>query len=99
MMHPSFLEALAAEHVKDMIATADQSRQTQQARRGRRWRTSAKGVARPAVQPVQTPTAVSTRAASGRPGRVTHISLADTEQPQEPGLAAPQHAPTGSVQY
>ena len=32
MIHPVLLEQLAAEHVKDMIATADKARRRQQAR-------------------------------------------------------------------
>jgi hypothetical protein len=97
MMHPAVLRGLAAEHVKDMIATADKSRQAQQARRARRWRTSVSGSARPAARPAETRTTVSTRADSDRPDGVTHISAVDTEQPQEPALAAHRHAPTGSV--
>ena len=98
MMHPAMLQQLAAEHVKDMIATADKARRAQHARRARRWRTSASGAARPAAHRVQTRTTVSTKANSDRPDSLTHISAVDTEQPQEPALAAHRHAPTSSVQ-
>jgi hypothetical protein len=80
MMHPAVLRGLAAEHVKDMIATADKSRRTQQARRARRWRTSVSGSATPASHPVQLRRTVSTRADSDRPDSVTHISAVDSEQ-------------------
>ncbi len=97
MMHPTVLQELAAEHVKDMIARADKSRRAQHGRRARRSRTSASGAARPAAHPVQTRTTVNTRADSDRPDCVTHIPAVDTEQTQEPALAAHRQAPTGSV--
>ena len=43
MMHPGLLEQLAAEYVKDMVATAEKARRRQQARRARRRRTSPEG--------------------------------------------------------
>jgi hypothetical protein len=97
MMHPAILQAVAAEHVKDMIATAEKSRRAQQARRARRSRTSASGAAQPAADPVQTRRTVSTRADNDRPDSVTHIPALDTEQPQEPAPATHRHAPTCSV--
>ena len=97
MMHPAVLQALAAEHVKDMVAMADRARRAQHARRARSWRTSASGAARLAAGRVQIRTAVSTRAGSDRPDSLTHLSAVDAEQPQEPALAAHRHAPTSSV--
>ncbi len=98
MMHPAMLQQVAAEHVKDMIATADKARRAQHVRRARRWRTSASGAARLAAHRVQIRTTVSTKADSGRPDSFTHISAVDAEQPQKPALAAHRHAPTSSVQ-
>ena len=89
MMHPAILQQVAAEHVKDMIATADKARRAQDARRARRWRTAASGAAPPASHRVQTRMTVSTKPDSDRPDSLTHISAVDTEQPQEPALAAP----------
>jgi hypothetical protein len=97
MMHPAVLQALAAEHVKDMVATADKARQAQQARRARRSRTSAGGTGRPAAHPVATRTTVSTGADRDRADTVRPISGVDTERPQEPAEAAHRHAPIGPV--
>ena len=96
-MHPAMLQQVAAEHVKDMIATADRARLAQHARCARRWRTSVSRAAPPAAGRVQTRTAVRTKTDRDRPDSLTHLSAVDTEQPQEPALAAHRHAPTSSV--
>ena len=49
MMHPVLLQQVAAEHVKDMIASAEKARQRQEARRARRSPASPIG---PAQAPV-----------------------------------------------
>ena len=52
MMHPVLLEQVAAEHVKDMIASAEKTRHRQEARRARQTRRSPIRPARvPAFEP------------------------------------------------
>jgi hypothetical protein len=48
-MHPAQLQALAAEHMKDMVAMADESRRAQHPRRFRRSWSSARGATPPAA--------------------------------------------------
>ena len=96
-MHPVMLQPLAAGHVKDMIATADRARRARHARCARRWRSSASGAAPPAAGRVQTRTAVRTKTDTDRPDGLKHPPAVDTEQPQEPTLAAHRHR-RGSVQ-
>ena len=67
MIHPVLLEQLAAEHVKDMIATAEKARRRQQARQARLRRTSPDG---PALQsPPNRPSSQRHNTARPRPIR------------------------------
>jgi hypothetical protein len=60
-MHPAMVKAVAAEHVRDMLASASQAERAGQARRARRaqraWR-SAQAAGPAAAGPVVTGTAV-----------------------------------------
>jgi hypothetical protein len=76
MMHPAMLQELAAEHVKDMIATAEKAKRAQEAQGARRSLPPAGGAARPAAHPVDTRPTVNARADRDRPTRVTPTGAA-----------------------
>jgi hypothetical protein len=61
-MHPAMVKAIAAEHVRDMLATAGQAERAGQARRARRvqraWRKTQAAAGPAAAGPAVTGTAV-----------------------------------------
>ena len=67
-MHPFILEQLAAEHVKDQLAAADDARRARQARRARSQASRQRNAAQPAGSAGRTRTAPSTPR-SRPPGR------------------------------
>ena len=84
MIHPVLLEQLAAEHVKDMIATAEKARRRQQARQARLRRTSPDGPALHVAPRIDPQANVTTRPDHDRSGRHEDQLTPRRDQPNEP---------------
>lgn len=87
-MHPFTAQQLAAEHVKELLAEADDARRARQARRARRSRESRQRtpLGQAGLEWPSMTNAVTTFPAAGRPG-----PSADGDQRREPVLADRGH--------
>ena len=94
MIHPVLLEQLAAEHVKDMIATAEKARRRQQARQARQRRTSPDGPVLQAAPRIDPQANVTTRPDHDRSGRDEDHLTPRRDQPNEAVLVMQGRAPS-----
>ena len=96
MIHPVLLEQLAAEHVKDMIGTADKARRRQQARQARRRRTSPEGLVLQAAPRIDPQANLTTRPDHNRSSRDEDQPTPRRDQPEDPVLVVHGPAPSDS---
>ena len=96
MIHPVLLEQLAAEHVKDMIGTADKARRRQQARQARRRRASPEGLVLQAAPRIDPQANLTTRPDHNRSSRDEDQPTPRRDQPEDPVLVVHGPAPSDS---
>ncbi len=96
MIHPVLLEQLAAEHVKDMIATADKARRRQQARQARQRRTSPDCPVRQAAPRIDPQANVTTQPDDDRSSRDEDHLTSRRDQPENLVLVVHGRAPNDS---
>ena len=97
MIPPVLLEQLAAEHVKDMIATAEKARRRQQARQARRRRASPDGPVLQAAPRIDPRGNVTTRPDHDRSGRDEDQLTPCRDQPNDPVLVMHGRAPNDTA--
>jgi hypothetical protein len=94
MIHPVLLELLAAEHVRDMIATAEKASRRQQARQARQRRTSPDGPALHVAPRIDPQANVTTRPDHDRSGRDEDHLTPRRDQSNAPVLVMQGRAPS-----